>query len=109
MIHPPTISYVSARLANAVLWTLLGLFVLGLAGCATPAPVPVAMQRALPRPPVECDRADPPFPKIPHRPGRVVTPEMSARWAVQVRHWRDQVAANRKACRVYTKRMRNWK
>lgn len=85
-----------------VAMTLLG-------GCATTAPVPVAMKRALPQPPTECLEIGPAFPKVNVRRGAPVPPAASAQWAVQARRWADETRRDRAVCRTYARRMQRWR
>ena len=88
----------------------LAAITLGLAGCATTKPVPVALKRQLPSVPAECDpRGDDKFPRVSVIGGKPVGPVDSAKWGVRARQWGTTIQARRRACAVYTRRMQSWR
>lgn len=91
-------------------WAVAFLLAIVLSGCASTKPVPVAMQRQLPRVPAECDAAkDPKFPRVRAPRGGVVSPEQSARWGIEARQWSEKIRARRQVCAAYGRKMKKWK
>jgi hypothetical protein len=81
-----------------------------LSGCASKQYVPVAMQRSVPRPPVECLDKDPAFPKVAVPAGsKTISPTESARWGITARQWAAMISSRREICRRYARQMQTWK